>query len=191
MLVLDLYTTEPVLGEDRLVRAARVSFGRPMIYPVRPGELDPLLDRRPDRDQRKFMLLHFPFDLEPPAPNRRYESATVRVDFDDDSVTALDVSRTASHDDETVDLDIRGIGRSVIAWDLRPGDPRTGLRPRSRVMQVILDVPIGSTELHGALSAELTIARIRGNWPTRSATSQRPRRFTLSTDGTFTAEPAK
>ena len=190
VVVLDLYAEEPVLGERRYVRQASVSFGRPMIYPVDPAELDPLLGRRPDLASRQFLLLHFPFDLEPPGRNRRYDSATVEIAFDDENVTALDVMPTAIDPEESLDLDIRGIGRRVVAWDLHPGDRETGLRPRSRVMQVVLDTPARSTELHGALSATLTIARIKGTWPTRTAASQQPRRFALSTDGTFTVLPS-
>jgi hypothetical protein len=191
VLVLDLYTEEPVLGEHRYVRQASVSFGRPMIYPVQPVELDPLLGRRPDLGGRQFLLLHLPFDLEPPKPNRRYESATVEIAFDDNGVVALDVMPTAPVDDEAVHLDIRGIGRRVVAWDLRPADAQAGLRPRSRVMQVILETPVQSTEFHGALSATLTIARMKGAWPRRVAACQQPRRFMLSTDGAFSLEPGR
>ncbi|MEV7624094.1 hypothetical protein [Actinoplanes sp. NPDC089786] len=158
VLVLDLFTTEAILGGDeRLVKGGRVSFGRPMIYPVHPDELDPLLARRPDHGQRKYVLLHFPFDLEPPRAGRRYESATIGISFEDD-VAALDITPIAPHGDEQVHLDIRGIGRTEVAWDLLAGEPAAGLRARSRVMQVVLDIPAGATGLRGALSAKLTIA---------------------------------
>lgn len=189
VLVLDLYSEEPVLGPRRFVRQASVRFGRPMIYPVSSAELDPLLERRPDLANRQFLLLRLPFDLEPPRPNRRYEAATVEITFDDDAVVALDVMPTAPNDDESLHLDIRGIGRPTIAWDLRPGAPQAGLRPRSRVMQVVLDAPAESTEFRGALSATVTVARIKGAWPKSTAASQQPRRFVLGTDGTFTVEP--
>jgi hypothetical protein len=154
-----------------------------MIYPADPAELDPLLDRRPDLHSRRFWVLHFPFDLERPRPNRRYEAATVSIAFDDERVTALDLMLT----DQAEQADIRGIGRNVAAWDLRPVEPEAGLRPRSRVMQLVLDAPAGSTDFPGALSASVTVARVRGSLGLRKAVSQNPLRFTLSTDGAFTA----
>lgn len=187
VLVLDLYAEEPVLGEHRLLREAAVSFGRPMVYPADHSELDPVLARRPDLHSRQFWVLHFPFDLEPPKPNRRYEAATITITFDDDGVVALDIM-PMQPDEEA---DIRGIGRNVIAWDLHPADAEAGLRPRSRVMQVILDAPAEATDFHGALGATLTVARIRGTWAKKLAASQAPRRFLLTIDGNFTAEPSR
>ncbi|EIV91906.1 hypothetical protein FraQA3DRAFT_1391 [Frankia sp. QA3] len=198
ILRLDLYNREQVLAapEPRLVRQASVSFGRPTVHPVRADQFTGLHKLRPDLHRKQFLLVQWPFDLEKLPANRRYESMTVDIEFDNEAVVALDILPPAydapgPSDDETVRIDVRGVGRPRLAWDLCPVDPACGLRPRSRVMLVILDLPADVVRLTGTLGAKAVVARRRlGRFDTTTAESQTPAPFELGIDGTFAILPS-
>ncbi|MEU7932462.1 hypothetical protein [Micromonospora echinofusca] len=198
VLSVDLYAEERVLAAPgaRLVRQAAVRFGRPMIYPVRADELTGLNERRTDLHERQFLLVQFPYELEALPINRRYESLTVQIDFGDDAVLALDVMPPTYDgpdypDLDRVDLDVRGIGRNRVSWDLRCPDPDAGLRPRSRIMQVILDAPMGVQAVSAIITAEAVVVRRVLGLETRStATTPNGSRITLSLDGRVVVGPA-
>lgn len=187
---LDLYVEEQVLAtaEPRRVREAGIGFGRPTAHALPPGwAAGP--DLLPAGAGRNRLLLRFPFQLGALSPNRRYESASVFVDFADDEVTAVDIRpvQASPPTDETPRIDVRGIGRHRLEWDIRSADGG-GLRPRSHVMQVVLDAPAAVTELGGTLSATAVITRQRlGAFDRRVAAPLAPEPFTL---GPVTPAPA-
>lgn len=154
---LDLYGQELILAapEPRRLREASVEFGRPTVRRMGPAEPTALSSDGSGR----LLLVQFPFDLETPPANRWYEAATVTVEFADESVTAMDIR--PSDVDRTVSLDVRGLGRNRLAWDLSPAEGEDGLRPRSHVMQVVVEMPAVDVELSGVLAAEATIRRRR------------------------------
>lgn len=128
------------------------------------------------------LLLQFPFELQTLPPYRWYQSVTVCVAFADEAIMAIDIrllEPAMSGEDDRPLIDVRGIGRAQLAWDVRSASA-TGLRPHSHVVQVILDAPAGITVLAGTLNAEAMISRQRlGVFDRTVATAVAPEPFTL------------
>jgi hypothetical protein len=185
--VLDLYVTEPVLGNDsRLVREAGISFGRPIVGPLGDNELPEYDQRRPDLTNWRFTRLELPFDLEDLAGGRRYVAAKVGLIFDNDKVSSRGLSRPALLADgeaEDSELDTWGIGRHELSWKLTARDVRAGIRPKGRALLAILESPVGTGRLTGTLDAEVSfIHSMLGVARRKTANPEVPLRFALNVD---------
>ncbi|MBU2670246.1 hypothetical protein KOI35_42770 [Actinoplanes bogorensis] len=177
--VLDLYTEEPVLGDLRPLHETAIEFGRPVLVPAQLSELDPVHRRRTDLDRVRLYRLRFPFDLRPPRRNRRFDAVTIEFAFADQRVIALGTELSTPAGGETSNL--RGIGRSTVELDLEPAVADTGLRPRHRALDILVEAPAEVAKIHIGLRAELTVARILGAFSVRRAASRHPQQLVLST----------
>jgi hypothetical protein len=192
--ILDLYAEEPVLrgGNSRFVREAGVTFGRPTVGPVPDDELPAVAQRRPDLGTWRFTQIVLPFDLEDPSGGQRYVEATVRMTFDDSDVRSLMLSRPSSDGDAVdSDIDTWGAGRGELTWKLTARDARLGIRPSGQVVDAVLESPLGTDRLAGALDAHVRLLRrTLGMASHVVAEPKQPLRFALNVaDGTFEFVP--
>jgi hypothetical protein len=192
--LLDLYAEEPVLrgGDSRFVREAGVKFGRPTVGPVADDELPALAQRRPDLGRWRFTQIVLVFDLEDLPGGQRYLEATVRMTFDDPDVRSVMVSRPpAAGNGADSDIDTWGAGRGELTWKLTARDPRVGIRPSGREVHAVLESPLGSDRLTGALDARVRLLRrMLGLASEVVAEPKEPLRFALNVaDGTFELGP--
>jgi hypothetical protein len=195
MIVLDLYSLEPVLGsESRFVRQAGVAFGRPRIGPVGDDELPALDQRRPDLTRWRHTALALPFDLQDLAVGRRYVEATVRMAFDDPKVRSLVLTRDqpAGLADDSV-LDTWGVGLSELTWKLTAKNDQTGIRPSGRQVLAVLESPLASGRLTGTLDSSVRFTKtMLGVVSQVVAEPRKPLKFVLDvTDGEFEVATAQ
>lgn len=182
MIVLDLYSEEPVLGsESRFVRQAGVAFGRPRMGPVADSELPALDQRRPDLTKWRFTELVLPFDLQDLTAGRKYVEATVRMAFDDPEVTSLELDReqpAGAADDSA--LDTWGIGLSRLTWKLTARNEQAGIRPSGRKVRAVLESPLAAGRLTGTLDSSVRFTRtILGRLSEVVAEPKLPLKFVL------------
>jgi hypothetical protein len=189
MIVLDLYSLEPVLGsESRFVRQAGVEFGRPRIGPVGDDELSALDQRRPDLTRWRHTALALPFDLQDLAIGRRYVEATVRIAFDDPEVRSLMLVRgqPVGLADDSV-LDTWGVGLSELTWKFTAKNDQAGIRPSGRQVLAVLESPLACGRLTGTLDSSVRFTKtMLGVVSQVVAQPKKPLKFVLDvTDGEF------
>lgn len=84
LITTDLYSVQNALSGgdgEQSVRECGLVIRRPVVYDLDPGDF-PAMARRRDASRLQFVLVHFRFDLEPPAGSRRYLGATFQVALD-------------------------------------------------------------------------------------------------------------
>lgn len=197
----DLFSRDPVAGgDDRWTRRAGISFGRPGVSRLEPGDLS-ALSRRVDLAVWQYSALYFPFDLHSLPPRQRYTEVTVSLDFGRPDIVALYLSPSGFDDpgdtarallregDQSVTVSAFGYGMPTVSWTFEADEP--GLRPHGRGVEVFVQRPRDLDDAVIALEAEAVILKPSFKIFTRLNTTLRePARHRLSfVDGSFSPVP--